>query len=67
MRAGKGAVGSHSIHNTGQGSAQLGEEAARGKGSCRAEYFMKHGWGEERQTLAETGGAVHPRGLWPVA
>jgi len=53
-------VGSHSIPNTGWCSAQLGEEAASGKGSCRAEYFMKRDWGEERQTLAETGGAVHP-------
>lgn len=47
------------VHNTGQSSAQLGEEAARGKGSCRAGYFMKRGWGEERLTFAETGGAVH--------
>lgn len=53
-------MGTLPAHSTGQSSAQLGEEAARGKGRCRAGYFMKRGWGEERQTLAETGGAVHP-------
>lgn len=59
-RAGSRAVGSLPAHSTGQSSAQLGGEAARGKGRCRAGSFMKRGWGEERQTLAETGGAVHP-------
>lgn len=53
-------MGNLPAHSTGQSSAQLGREAARGKGRCRAGYFMKRVWGEERQTLAETGGAVHP-------
>lgn len=57
--AGNRAMGRLPVHNTGQSSAQLGEEAACGKGSCRAGYFMKRGWGEERLTFAETGGAVH--------
>lgn len=59
-RAGSRAGGSLPAHSTGQSSAQLGGEAARGKGRCRAGCFLKHGWGEERQTPAETGGAVHP-------
>lgn len=59
-RAGNRAMGNLPVPSTGQSSGQLGEEAARGKGRCRAGYLVKPGWGEERRTLAETGGAVHP-------